>query len=239
MAASDRNPVEYVYLSRRLLTEVRQSDEAVRPPRRRRFRLGPSWASREIESADRDPDNLQALARRSSELVADNTGDLERPGRYFRAQLPLRLGVFETLLGWRGGAVATFLGETTSAENGQQIRVVLIGSASNAVGHRPDPTGSGFYPSAICGLYALLDAVREEGDPEVELDYRIDDLEMDTVARAETAVRLAGDAGRYDLGIVDFLAQGMIDVDVAADVRVLIGSPLWVATPQPRAVART
>ena len=202
------------------------------------FRLGPSWAGVEAGSAERDPDNLHALARRSSQLVADNTGDLERPGQWFQARMPLRFGDFDTHQGWSGGAVAIFSGTSISTENGQETRLVLIGSASNLVGYRSTEKVSGFYPSAIWGLYTLLDAIREQQDPEIMLDYRIDDCEISSTARAVAAVDLAGGGANRDLGTVDFLARTMLEVDEAplsggATTRVLIGAPLWVATPPP------
>lgn len=236
---TDRNPIDYHYLSRRLLTELRDYEEAVRAPRSWRFRLGLPSAGVETGSSERDPDNLHALARRSSQLVSDNTGDLERPGRWFQAQLPLRYGVFDTHLGWSGGEVAIFSGTATSAEDEQETRLVLIGSASNLVGYRPKQEGSGFHPSAISGLYALLDAIREQNDPEVMLDYRIDDLELPPTARAAAAVQLAAGGARTALGTMTFLARTMLELDQVplagrAHARVLIGAPLWVATPPPQ-----
>ncbi|MEO6703796.1 MAG: SAVMC3_10250 family protein [Jatrophihabitantaceae bacterium] len=236
---TDRNPIDYHYLSRRLLTELRKYEEAVRPPRSWRLRLGLPWAGVEAGSAERDPDNLQALARRSGQLVADNTGDLEIPGRWFQGGIPLRLGILDTRQIWYGGEVAIFSGASISTEDGQETRLVLVGSASNLVGYRTKQDVSGFYSSSFYGLYALLDAIREPNDPKIMVDHQMENLQISPTDHAAAAADLAGRGLQLDLGTVEFLAQTMLEVDDVPlargeQARVLIGAPLWVATPPPQ-----
>lgn len=235
---TDRGPIDYLYLSGRLLQDLNEQDEAFRRPRRRKsFGLSFFGVTANVESPAPSQDSLRAIARRSADLVSDQTGTIAQPSYYVRDELEISHGVFAPHMGWPGGAVAAYR-STVATEHGL-MTIALFGSASNVVGHRDSNKGEGYYPSDIMGLYALLDAVREPYDPEINVNFRTDDVAMAPVARAATAVRLAEGGASEPLGRLDVLFRLLIDQD---DVklrngtrsRVLLGTPLWIATPEPR-----
>lgn len=238
---TDRVPIEYLYLSRRLLTDLHEQNESQKPRRRWTVTLGlPLSVSVARQPRALDLSNLKRLAYESEELIRDNTGTVEQPGIYIRDTVEMYGGTFQPLIGWTGW-VATYRAELDLADSGRVI-AALFGSASNIVGWRSDgrsPVEEGFYPSDMSGLYGILDSIREREDPEMDLDYRIEDEGLDPIARAEYATLFARSAKR-PIGRVDFAARLFDDVsDVQLDGsdvrgRVLLGTPLWIATPTPR-----
>ncbi|MDQ2837697.1 MAG: hypothetical protein M3Y42_03290 [Actinomycetota bacterium] len=222
-----------------MLAEMFQHDEAAR----RRWQVSAGFnvwiANLQLARADLDHTNMHALAARAEQLVSDHTGDLAdtRMGLYLRDRLPLRYGVFEPHMGWRGGRVACYAGQGRTAE-GEQVFLALFGSSSNVVGYRDDEVRQGEVPSDITGLYTMLDLAREPGDPEIDFEYRWDDGHLDEQARAETAIKFARMGARIPIGEHEFLARIFIEVD---DYRyyddfsgkVIVGTPLWIATPKP------
>lgn len=148
-------------------------------------------------------------------------------------------GVFEPHLGWIGGIVACYRGEVTCTD-GERIFVALFGSASNVIGRRATAgADGGYYPSDIHGLYTILDAARERYDPEIDLEYRWDDAAMEASVRADTAMRFARNGARINVGLNDLLARVFLCAeeqrfDDGSSGRVIVGTPLWVATPRPR-----
>jgi hypothetical protein len=237
---TDRAPIDYLYLSGRLLRDLNEQDEAFRRPRRRKsFALSLFGATANIEAPAPAQDGLRAIARRSAGLVSDQTGTIEQPSYYVRDELEISHGVFAPHMGWPGGAVAAYRG-TVATEHGLTT-IALFGSASNVVGHRASNDGEGYYPSDIMGLYTLLDAVREPHDPEINVNFRTDDVAMAPAARAVTAVHLAEGGASKPLGRLDVLFRVLIDEDdvelrTGTTSRVLLGTPLWIATPAPRPV---
>ncbi len=117
--------------------------------------------------------------------------------------------------------------------------LALFGSASNVIGRRDrELGGTGYYPSDIDGLYALLDAAREPDDPEIDFDYRWEDARLSPEALAEDAVKYARGGARRDVGPHRFLARVFRRVEDYQGPgfcgQVLIGAPLWIATPPPQ-----
>lgn len=237
---TDRAPFDYIYLSRRLLTDLFEHDEAVRTRWRGSFGFNLRFLFGQFNRSDVDKTNLRALAKESSRLVSDNTGDLATPGVYVRDRLELYAGEFEPLMGWTGGKVACYRGESFD-DAGCRVLLALFGSASNVVGRRAtEGSGDGFYPSDMHGLYSILDAARERADPEIQLDYRLDDLQMSEQARVSEAISFVNGGARQAIGAHDFLARVFFDVekfeiDHRLVGRVIIGTPLWIATPRPQA----
>jgi hypothetical protein len=236
---TDRAPYEYRYLSRRLLTDVIKNDEASRGRRLKlSTRVGLSPVTVDIGATESDRTSMQAFARRAVDLVSDHTTDLDADpaGPYVMCRVALRFGLFEALMGWPGGTVACYAGEHTTVA-GERVYLALFGSGSNVVGFR-DADGTGYYPSDLDGLYALLDLVREDDDPAIDYDYRWDDARYNDQVRAETAVKFADGGARTPIGAHDMLARIFVEVehlrvnDQFAG-RVLVGTPLWVATPHP------
>jgi hypothetical protein len=179
------------------------------------------------------------LAKRADDLVSDYiTRDLEHAyaGEYLRTELVMRFGILHPLMGWAGGRVACYLGDVFE-DNGRRVVVTLFGSASNVVGYRDDG-GTGFYPSDLHGLYTLLNLVREPSDPDMDPNFLWDDGRLGDEVRASAAMTLARGAANIPLGPQDFLARLFVDVDDhdfsdGTRGRVLLGAPLWVATPLP------
>lgn len=238
---TDRSPVHYGYLSRRLLTSVVQQDEAARPRSKWSQTFNPlAMVGLSRERKTPDYANLYDLAMRSTDAVKDLSGSIDSPWAYYiRGQLNVRHGVFSPHMGW-DGHVACYRGRTTTTEGGP-VYVALFGSASNIVGRRHDAgDSSDYYPSDITGLYLFLDSIREHGDPEVDVIRRTDDYSLSSEARIETALKHAEGGARTDLGPMDFLAVVFICEDehksreVGFEGRVIIGAPLWIATPQPQ-----
>ena len=236
---TDREPFEYRYLSRRLLADLFQHDEATR--RRWKFQAAISaWVgSLQASRASLDHTNMHALAARSEHLVTDNTSSLKKTAAaatYIKDQLELRHGIFAPHQGWDGGEVACYSGEITNEEN-ERVFLALFGSASNVIGYRSDG-GIGYYPSDIMGLYTMLDLVREPDDPEMDYEFRWDDGHLDAQYRAYAAVKFSHAEVCIPIGGHDFLARIFLEVsnfryEDNFTGRVIIGTPLWIATPRP------
>lgn len=234
---TDGEPFEYCYLSRRLLVELFQHDEAARRRWKIQGEINLQFATLQVSRAERDDSNMHALAAEAGQLVADHTGDWWDPrgAPYVKGQLDLCHGIFAPLNGWRGGEVACHSGEITT-EDDERIFLALFGSASNVVGYRAGG-GVGFYPSDIMGLYTVLDLVREPDDPEIDFEFRWDDGHLDDQYRADAAIKLIRGGSHSSIGVHDFLARVFLEVDFRFEDhstgRVIVGTPLWIATPRP------
>lgn len=237
---TDRAPFEYRYLSRRLLTDLVQHEEAARSRWSGSFDISLRVFGLHLQRKTPDFTNLHDLAMRSSELVSDNAGTLTDPGPYVQGHLDLHHGVFSPLMGWLGGRIACYHGEMTTSDGG--VLLALFGSASNVVGRRGGDDELGSYcPSDVAGLYAILDAAREADDPEIDLDYRWDDHAMSAKERARMAVMFAQEGATGPSASLEFLAKVFLVVDAyrSGDEtyrRVVVGAPLWIATPPPRPI---
>jgi hypothetical protein len=233
---SDRAPFEYRYLSRRLLRDLFEHDGATRRRWGFKVSLSAAVASLELSRSAPDESNLHYLASRAEQLVSDHTGQLSHLGgcMYLKDRLDLRFGVFPGLRGWRGGQVACYTG-VADTEDGP-VFVALFGSASNVVGFR-DEGGSGFYPSDLSGICDLLDLVREPADPPVDEDLRWDEGDMSTDGRVSAIFTLARGGAVKRIGEHEVLAKLFFDRDDVSDDnfagRVVVGTPLWVATTRP------
>ncbi len=87
---TDRAPFDYRYLSRRLLTDLFQHEQAAHPERRASASIDlPFGVNLQLPRSETDMNNLHALAKKSAQLVSDNTGDLSTPGTYVRDELEL------------------------------------------------------------------------------------------------------------------------------------------------------
>jgi hypothetical protein len=194
------------------------------------------------EARRRQPDysNLRELAMRSLELVSDYTSDLDRTWAPFvHTEVDLYQGLFAPHMGWSGGEVACFRSETTSP-TGASVFLALFGSASNLVGYRRnDEALRGFHPSDMAGLYALLDSVREPGDPEIDLRYRIDDHTLDRSAIVAESIDFARGGACFEPRRLELLARVLVSEDEYARHedrfdQVIVAAPLWIRTPLPQ-----
>jgi hypothetical protein len=239
LVLTDRSPFEYRYLSSRLLAELFQHDDAARNRWRVSGGLSAWIANLQVTRTDLDHANMHALAARAEQLVSDHTGDLASTGKglYVKDELELRHGVFEPHMGWTGGKVACYAGESITSD-GERVFVALFGSASNVVGYRNDAGGQGYFPSDITGLYSMLDLAREPSDPEIDFEYRWDDGRLSDDVRAHTAIKFAHGGAKRPIGSHGFLARVFVEIDNYRyddefAGRVIVGTPLWVATPRP------
>jgi hypothetical protein len=239
---TDRAPFEFVYLSRRLLMGLIQQDEAARPRSRRTFGVNPPWLGFSTQRRAPDYSNLRDLAMRSVDAVSDHTGGLDNTwSPYVHGIADFRWGVFSPHMGWTGGEVACFHGSAI-APDGIPVRLAFFGSASNLVGRVPgSEVDHGFYPSDMLGLYALLDSVREPNDPEIDLTHRVDDLSLGRDRLIEQALEFADGGAHFGPRTLEFLVLRQLSADgddldppVSNATRVLVGAPLWVATPKPQ-----
>ena len=188
-----------------------QQDEAARPRSRRTWSA--AFRGVGITGQRREPEytNLLDLAMRSLDLVSDFTGTIATPDCYVHDEIELRFGVFPPHQGWTG-EVACYRGELVTAD-GDRVFVALFGTASNIVGRRSADDAEGESPSDVYGLYGLLNAAREEGDPSVDDDYLWDDYTVADQLRADIAIQHATVGAQRDRGRLEFLAKVFLDVE--------------------------
>lgn len=238
---TDNWPVDFRYISRRLVTEIVQQHEAGRPRQPWAFSLPLRIFTVTLERRAPDYGNLFDLARRATESVSENTGTLADFGPYVMASVELHHCWFPIHQGWVEGSnheVAAFFSDTTRQDSGRTL-IALFGSVGNYLGRRPEPEQPGWTPSDAAGLYAILDATREPTDSSVKADYLWDDGAMTMVTRYDVARRFNEQmADRFPAEPAAFLARAYSfehDVDLR-DCRydtVLLGAPVWIATPHP------
>lgn len=236
---TDREPFEYRYMSGRLLADLFQHDEATRRRWKVQGGISASIGSLQASRAELDHTNMHALAARAAQLVSDHTSSLTSTAAaaiYIKDQLDLRFGIFAPFMGWEGGEVACYSGEMTNEDN-ERVFLALFGSASNVVGYRADG-GTGYCPSDMMGLYTMLDLVREPDDPEMDFEYLWDDGQRDKLFRVDAAVKYCRGNVSKRIGVHDFLARIFFEVDDFRyddhfTGRVIVGTPLWIATPRP------
>jgi hypothetical protein len=183
-----------------------------------------------------DRRNEFALCREATEAVRDNTSTITQGwGDYIRAELDLTMGLMTVLMGWADTThveIAAMQAEVNDPEAGR-VLVALFGSASNYRGRKPTSDGLAEIPSDVDGLYGILDRTREAGDPPIRNDYLDRDIGHSPSSRADTAVRLLGKRftgfreGRFDLLMQSFC----IDHSTEPFDLVVLGAPVWVATP--------
>jgi|SRR6266536_5015021 len=90
------------------------------------------------------------------------------------------------------------------------------------------------------GFYAILDTARERDDAGIDFEYVWADAGMAERPRAEHAMQFARGAARRGIGRHCFLSKVFCekdDIDLGRGVtgRVIVGTPVWIATtlPQP------
>lgn len=233
----DRWPVDFRYISSRLVRQIVQQDEATRPT----WRLRTISLLQGILGFQRDPpdrDNEFALCRRATEAVRDLTGTiLEYGSPYIRAQVDLTMGFMTVHMGWQSASnveIAVMKAEVNDPDAGK-VLVALFGSASNYRGTKPFSDGLAEIPSDVDGLYGILERTRELEDPQIE-HYELDrDLGHTPDNRADTAVRLLGERFKgYEQRRLDVLLQNFCIADnIKPYDLVILGVPVWVATLKP------
>ena len=76
---TDRAPFEYLYLSRRLLTDLFQHEQAARSKWRGSVDINLHFLGLHLQRQAPDFDNLRDLAMRSEALISDQTGSVSHP----------------------------------------------------------------------------------------------------------------------------------------------------------------
>lgn len=197
-----------------------------------------------LTKGDLDYRNKYLLCRKATDAVADRTGTLADPGEYVRAELDIRLGYLTVHRGWQHRThvrIAALL-TVVPVDGVGSVLVALFGSESNYTWVRPADNDRSEIPSDVDGLYGLLNATSEPIDPRIEEHFLEWDPDHNDYSRADLVVRLIHD--RYERFVerrLDVLAKVFHCVDDYSHGgshydRVLIGSPVWAATPVPNAL---
>jgi hypothetical protein len=208
---TDRWPVDFRYISRRLVTEIVQQDEATRP--RRRPPLTIPLLGMSITFQERDPEmsNPFDLVRRAREAVHDNTGSIDTYGPYDEDEAPLHLCQIKVLMGFEGRHNVDIAAIFTDANIGDAGRcfIALFGSVSNYSHVKPDADPSfGLHPSDASGLYTILDRATEASDPRVDREHLWDDAACGMQTRLEVAHRFfEGCRGHFPVEHLQFFAR--------------------------------
>ena len=169
---TDNWPVQFRYISRRLVREKVQQHEAARGGLIGDIDVGvelPGIGTIGTHLEPPDYDNPLDLARRTTAAVREMTGTIERPAEYVRTTLTFLTKTCNVGLGWDdetrdGWPIAGLFADEDVA--GLRVFVALFGSVSNLHAWREHGTPVGHYtPSDAAGLYLILNAVLEEEDP--------------------------------------------------------------------------
>jgi hypothetical protein len=188
-----------------------------------------------------DRTNEFALCREATEAVRENTSTISQSwGTYIRAELDLTMGFMSVLMGWKGTnhvEIAAMKADLSDPGAGR-VLVALFGSASNYRGRKPIDDGLTEIPSDVDGLYGILE--REPGDPEIQNEFLDRDIGHSPQGRADTVLRLLGDRFRgFSQDRLDVLLQCFaMDEHTEPYDLVIIGAPVWVATPPPRPISQ-
>jgi hypothetical protein len=177
---TDNWPVDFTYISRRIVKEIVQQHEAGRSDRALKVSLtgsipiGPVSPGVSVESSSRSVDytNYYELAKRATAAVSDHTGWLARDkpdriptGPYVRAKIYLQVQkVPLPLIVWEkryNHPIAIFAGMETLPGVGR-VFVGLAGSASNFLHvHGGGPSMATRTPSDAVGIYDIIQQSRE------------------------------------------------------------------------------
>lgn len=240
---TDNWPTHFRYISRRLVTQITQQSYAARPRRHAfSFSVDLPFVKIGVQAQPSKDDNLFALVREATADVADWTGTLADPSYYVRDRLELELCWFPVLMGWVDAhqvQVAAAFADTTLDDAGRTF-VALFGSIHNYVGAKPGiGDDCGVYPSDVAGLYQILSLTGESADPAVDPDRLWDDARMEMLDRCNVARRLReGTTGHFPSEHLSVLAHSFFhdeDIELGGEKydRVLLGTPIWIATLEP------
>jgi len=244
---TDRSPVEYRYLSRRLLREIVQSDWAMRRggARSASFRVSVGGLSAEVSKSAPDYENLYELAELATVAVSDHSGPLGAEAPYLCDELDVSIGFVPIFGGWQGtyGAKVACIACDGAIESVGSVFVGLFGSTSNLVGwHEPAEIGPGWWPSDGVGVFGVLAGTREEGDVTIAPRSLQHEADLEPIWVLDLAQRISRGLRPVRKEKVRLLAKVHLRLE---DVQLngtyydvaLIGAPIWVRTPTPRPFA--
>lgn len=207
---TDNWPVDFRYVSKRLVTEIVQQHEAAQSKRRFTLALTLRLFSLSFSKLDPDYNNTFDLCRRAAEAVKGNAGTLQYPGLYIRDTLELSTGYMTVLLGWKDQSHVEIAAMSTVCRIPElgSVFVALFGSASNYTGRRVKKHAAREIPSDVDGLYGLLQATREANDPVIADAYLDRDDGHSDDSRIDLAIRLMRDRfSSQSTRVVDVLIQ--------------------------------
>jgi hypothetical protein len=235
---TDNDPVDYLYISERQTTNIVRQHEAARPRRRTRLDIKGGPLAVGIRWLSPDYLNQFDLARRATEAVESNTGDLEYPGIYVRGQLDIQTCKVRVGYGFdrMNTAVVGFFSDQEIKGIGR-VFVGLFGSVANFASWKRKPKfDTEQHPSDAAGLYEILSTNREPSDPNFDSQELEDDRQLSTLDRFEAAHGIA------PVRPLEFLAK-VHEHERALQISsgplydaALLGGPVWVATPTPVAL---
>lgn len=251
---TDNWPVDVKYCSRRLTRQIVSQDEAPRSKwlRKMGLNLGAKavGVSAEVGPREVDRTNVYDVARRAIDVVSDNTGTLANPGHYVRATVDLSWGAIPVHMGWDGAhnvRVACFFADVEVPGVGG-VFLGLFGSATNFFGVVDEEYSGGWRPSDAEGMYQILADTAEPEDPAVAAEFLEWDNDVSLESRINSAVTTYTTAATQGPSRMDVL---FLPYDTARDVDlsfhglrprtsgkyslVMLGTPIWVATPEPQA----
>ncbi|GAB3940933.1 hypothetical protein GCM10029976_059390 [Kribbella albertanoniae] len=251
---TDNWPVDVKYCSRRLTRQIVGQDAAPRSKWLRKvgLNLGAKAAgvSAEVGLREVDRTNIYDVARRAIDVVSDNTGTLANPGHYVRATVDLSWGAIPVHMGWdraQNVRVACFFADVEVPDVGS-IFPGLFGSATNFLGVADEEYSGGWMPSDAEGMYQILADAAEPEDPVVATKFLEWDRDLSLQSRLRSAATIYTTAATQGPDRMDVLFR---PYDTARDVDlsfhglspgesgryslVMLGTPIWVATPEPQA----
>jgi len=231
--AIDRLPRSYIYLSKRILTNLYHELEAVRPKWKIETKLGAPFSTISIGKKEPSTENLIWLAKKVTEAVSDQTGDLLYPGKYVRATVPMTCAELQSS-GYPKSTVAWMHSWFESAEG--TVFLALCGSVHNYEGYSPGDISNfrGWFPSSPPGLHRLI---RYSA-----LDYN-DDINVMDSSTAHLILKGALEISRrLPTEWVIMRQEVEVLLEVFASVEqsregfrsAIVGTPIWVGTPIPQ-----
>ncbi len=237
---TDNWPVDFRYISKRLVREIVQQSEASKPKVAYGVSVGVKAFSFQRRKRQPDYKNLFDLAKRAAEDVKDNTGTLVDPGEYVRTEVDITMGTLTVLQGWEESHV-TIAMMIADRANIDGTLLALVGSVSNYRHRKQVKNAGGEIPSDVAGFYSILEQVQEPTDPRLHPEYVEDDRELSTESRVDVLLRLMDRFRVISDARMDILARvffTLTDYSHWGDAydRVILGAPVWVATPPPRPI---
>ena len=189
---TDNWPVDFVYISRRLTTEIVQQDEAARSRWQWSWNVWFKIIGLTVTKRQLDYVNRFDLAKRATEAVTDRTGTFDFGGEYVSGELDLHVCAGPVFMGWEdtiSAKIAILVAD--QVKDGERLFLALFGSIGNYTGHEYTKAIGGWHPSDADGLYRILATSLEPSDPKIEQGRIDDDYGHDALSKVEVAMTFA------------------------------------------------
>jgi hypothetical protein len=237
-ARADKTPLEFVYISERLVDDVYKRYLAGK----RGAKLeGLSIAGNSAQGriATSQPENVYWLARKATELVKKRTGSLLDEKPYIRVDgVPTTWATVPFMQ--EQGRVAWFEAEADTREG--SVLLILCGSVRNLRGHVPTARPSGWYPSTAEGLSQIVRAFAHgNNDPRPSLRAKTDEVASFVQTAHGIGEKIAENCKIGDENLDLLFNVFYVCDDLALDGRefrrAFLGTPLWAARRAPVDIA--